>query len=263
MIRDARVLHKPEYCESLARGWPLLADICRQYFVPIESPSPELQEQAIPSVRNRNILFARNESGRYEDHAKVLGIEHAGWAWNAKFADLDNDEWQDLFVVTGGLFARLRHPSAFFRNLGGKGFANRTEEAGLHSWLDTLAYTYTDMDNDGDLDMIVVPTAGPVSLYRNNNQLGRAIAFELRDRTGNRFGIGSRISIHYGNGRHQMRDIQASGGFLSFDAPIAYFGLGDYQAIDRVEVVWSTGETSVLSEPLAAGARYRITRDAR
>lgn len=263
LIWDARVHRKPEHCESLALGWPLLADMCRQYFVPVERPIPELLDQAIASIRNSNILLARNESGGYDDQAKALGIEYAGWAWNAKFADLDNDEWQDLFVVTGDLTARLRHPSAFFRNIGGKGFENRTEEAGLHSWLDTLAYTYTDLDNDGDLDLIVVPAAGPVSVYRNNNQSGRAIAFELRDRVGNRFGIGSRISIHYGDGRHQMRDIQASGGFLSFDAPLAYFGLGDYQAIDRVEVIWSTGETSTLSVPLAAGARYLITRDAR
>ena len=260
LLWDARVHRKPQYCESLALAWPVLADMCRQYFVPVEPPDATLFAESIPSVVNRNLLFVRNASGRYEDRADALGLTHAGWTWNAKFADLDNDEWQDLFVVTGDLSVRLRHSTAFFRNLGGQRFENQTEEAGLGSWLDTLAYTYTDYDGDSDLDLIVVPTAGPISLYRNNGQSGLAIAFELRDHVGNRFGIGSRIRIHYGDDRHQMREIKASGGFLSFDAPLAYFGLGEHRGVDRVEVTWSTGETSELELPFEAGFRYVITR---
>jgi hypothetical protein len=85
---------------------------------------------------------------------------------------------------------------------------------------------------------------------------------ELRDHVGNRFGIGSKIIIHYGAGgaRHQMREIQASGGFLSFDASIAYFGLGEFPRVERVEVMWSTGERSELRGDFAAGARYILHR---
>jgi hypothetical protein len=93
-------------------------------------------------------------------------------------------------------------------------------------------------------------------------QANSAIAMELQDFAGNRSGVGSIITIHYGPSgeRHQMREIQASGGFVSFDAPVAHFGLGDFEAVDRVEVRWSTGEISVLNGPFEAGARYTVTR---
>ncbi len=118
------------------------------------------------------------------------------------------------------------------------------------------------MDNDGDLDIISVPAAGPVLVYRNNRTTGNSIAFELRDQIGNRFGLGSKIIIHYGpdGSRRQMREIQAGGGFVSFDAPTAHFGLGEFAKVDRVEVIWSTGERSEIRQGFAAGARYIITR---
>jgi hypothetical protein len=79
---------------------------------------------------------------------------------------------------------------------------------------------------------------------------------------GNRFGVGSRIIVHYGpgEGRQQMREIQASGGFVSFDAPIAYFGLGDFDRVSRMEIVWSTGEHSEIRGDFLAGARYIFRR---
>ena len=76
------------------------------------------------------------------------------------------------------------------------------------------------------------------------------------------FGIGSKIIIYYGldGSRHQAREIIASGGFISFDAPMAYFGLGDFEQVERVEVVWSTGERSELTGEFRVGARYIISR---
>ena len=102
---------------------------------------------------------------------------------------------------------------------GGKRFADATEEAGLGSFLPTSAYTYVLLNNTGYLDIVEVPTVGPVVVYMNNST-GTRIVVELRDEIGNRFGIGSKIILHYrpGGSRHQMREIQASGGFLSFDA---------------------------------------------
>ena len=92
----------------------------------------------------------------------------------------------------------------------------------------TSGYSYIDMDNDGDLDIVSIPEVGPVYVYRNNLQSGNAMFVELTDYEGNRFGIGSTITIHYGPSgeRHQMREIETRGGFVSFDAPIAHFGLG-------------------------------------
>jgi hypothetical protein len=97
----------------------------------------------------------------------------------------------------------------------------------------------------------------------NNTVSGNSIMFELRDTDGNRFGIGSKIIIRYGTReapRQQLRELQAGGGFISFDAPIAHFGLGDAQQVNDVEIKWSTGGSTRLEGPFSAGARYIIQR---
>jgi inositol oxygenase len=93
-------------------------------------------------------------------------------------------------------------------------------------------------------------------------QKNSGIVFELNDSKANRAGIGSRIIIHYGPGgsKHQLREIKASGGFLSYDAPRAHLGLGEHRVISRVEVIWSTGENTELSGEFRAGHRYVIER---
>ncbi len=57
-----------------------------------------------------------------------------------------------------------------------------------------------------------------------------------------------------------MREIQAGGGFASFDSPVVYFGLGEHDRIEQVEIYWSTGELTTITGELAAGYRYLIER---
>ena len=118
------------------------------------------------------------------------------------------------------------------------------------------------MDDDGDLDIIQVAFDGPVWVYENRSSDRNAILFELDDGRGNGRGIGSRIVIHYGPEatRHQLRELKAGGGFLSFEPARAHFGLGEHRSVERVEVYWSTGERSQIAGPFAAGSRYRIAR---
>ncbi len=247
-------------CKLLTKGWPTLADLCFLQDGTYTEPTESQLAAAIPQILKRNILFVQDEAGAYQDLAADYGVQFGGWSWNAKFADLNNDEWQDLFIVTGWLPVKHRHLNYLFYNQQGTAFKNIAEEAGLHSWLDTLAYTYIDFDNDGDLDIISVPITGPVLVYRNNSQSGHAIAFELRDTIGNRSGIGSTITIYYSTDRHQMRTLQASGGYLSFDAPVMHFGLGEFEQIDGIVIHWSTGEISTLENAFVSGAKYIISR---
>jgi len=125
------------------------------------------------------------------------------------------------------------------------------------------SYSYIDYDNDGDLDIVAISSDGPIWLYTNNTQDNRGIIFELDDHKGNRTGIGSRIIIHYGKdgNKHQIREIKASGGFVSYDAPRAHFGLGKHETVSRVEVIWSTGERSELQGTFKAGHKYIIERN--
>ena len=150
----------------------------------------------------------------------------------------------------------------FYHNTGNRKFDEDSEKFGLVEYLILPAVTMTDLDNDGDLDMIGQAVNGPVMAYINNAQTGNAIGFSFDDRAGNRFGIGNRIVIHYGQGgsAKQMRELQAGGGFLSVDAPKVYFGLGSDDQVAKVEVFWSTGEKSEIAGPLAAGSLYRVIR---
>lgn len=218
-------------------------------------------DAAIPALLSQNVLLTPTSAGRFVDIAAAMGVQKAGFTWNAKFADVDNDEFVDLYVVNGWLPSPIRESHAFYHNQQGKTFVESTQAAGLVSFRPTSAYTYVDLDNDGDLDIVAVPIAGPPLVYINTSTNNR-IALALHDQRGNHFGIGSKIIIHYGpdGTRHQMRELQASGGFLSFDAPVAYFGLGAFPHITRVDIHWSTGEHSVIDGDLPAGATYIVHR---
>jgi uncharacterized membrane protein YraQ (UPF0718 family) len=247
-------------CDLLPAGWEYLSFVCHSRYATSSSIATDEIDIAIPQQSRLNVLLRQNAAHVFEDKTQQFGLGESGWTWNAKFADLDNDGWQDLFVANGWVRRVRTEPNYFYRNLQGRGFEDATEQSGLMSNLNTLSYTYLDLDNDGDLDIIVVPTVGPISVYVNQTQKHQSIAFELQDERGNYYGIGSKIIINYGSGQHQMRELQASGGYISFDSPVAYFGLGDTQSVGSVEVEWSTGEKTVLDREFKAGARYIIKR---
>jgi len=254
---------KKELRNYIKEGWDIFS-----FFSSIEMDKDSIAyskgswAEEIPQKQGENILHIGSETGHFTEAAKPMGVYQAGWTWNCKFADLDNDEWQDLYAVNSSFQDFKRDDKFLFHNLQGQKFENLTEEANLGSFLAMGAYTYLDIDNDGDLDIIVVPAEAPVIVYRNDSKVRNAIAFEIRDAIGNSFGIGTKIIIHYGEDgkRHQMREIQSGGGFKSFDAAVAWFGLGDHDQISKVEVHWTTGETSIIDTTLEANATYRILR---
>ena len=193
-----------------------------------------------------------------------MGVETTGWSWNAKFADLDNDEWQDIYVVNGTWIRAAGTPSKFFfHNQEGKTFIEKTDEFGLQNYMLQSAYTEVDIDNDGDLDILANSTSGPLWFYRNNEQNNNAIEFEFNDMVGNYYGLGNKIIIHYGEDaqRHQIRELKSGGGFLSFNAPVIHFGLGSYDRISKIEIHWSTGEKTEIKGDFVANARYKIIRN--
>ena len=156
----------------------------------------------------------------------------------------------------------LKLKDIFFQNYGGQNFKNRQNEFGLENFNAISTYTYIDIDNDGDLDIVTVPVNGPINAYINNETQNNSITFEFRDNVGNHFGIGNKIYIYYGENseRHQVREIKSGGGFLSFDSPIAHFGLGKYDTVNRIELVWSTGEKTVIDKEFLANKKYVVAR---
>ncbi|MDW3192745.1 MAG: CRTAC1 family protein [Cytophagales bacterium] len=252
-------------CDDIPKEWSFLKRHCERVFnSDYNTPEKADIKEAIPSPGlGENVLLVNDGNNRYQNKASDWGIATGGYTWNAKFADLNADEYQDLYIVNGSHVHRTRQSNFFYINEGGNRFQNQISEyEALNSFLATQTYTYTDIDNDGDQDIITLPVIGPAQAHFNEMKKGNVIAFELRDQMGNRYGIGSKITIHYGDSsdRHQVRELLASGGHLSYDPYIAYFGLGNYKEVKKVTIQWSTGEETQMTGPFHSGARYEVRR---
>jgi uncharacterized membrane protein YraQ (UPF0718 family) len=253
-----------ETCDLLDGRFQVLGDICSEYFgfkdVPMGDAFFGMVQQG---ARRTNVLLVQNDEGKFIDEALEFNVREAGWSWNAQFADLDHDGWQDLYVANGMFFentSEARESNHFLRNYEGKDFVDETEEFGLTMNAEVSAYSYVDIDNDGDLDIVAVEAVGPVWVFVNNESDSNAVSFELRDELGNQFGIGSELVVSLDDGKKYLRELRSSGGFISFNDPVVHFGIGDSKSIDSVEVRWPTGDSSILEGEFVPGSRYRILR---
>ena len=217
----------------------------------------------IPQIFGANVLLVNRGDGKFEDRAKAANLEIGAWSWDVKIFDFDNDGDQDIHILNGDWMLNEFAPSnILMRNDGELKFTNQTKEFGLIDYLVITGSAAADFDNDGDIDQIAQSINGPVISYKNNSQSGNTIAFEYRDFIGNHFGIGNKIVIHYGeNGaKKQLRELKLGGGYMSYDAPVVHFGLGEYDVVQKIEIEWSTGETSNIKGPFKTNASYRIER---
>lgn len=149
--------------------------------------------------------------------------------------------------------------------MSGQKFESKEIEFGLNNNQKQCCYTYIDMDLDGDLDIITRSADGTVNIHVNGTHKGHSMVFEFHDKQGNHFGIGNKITIYYGEDDelHQVREIKASGGFASFDAPFAHFGLGDYDHVIHIDISWSNGDKTQINHPFTADKKYIIKRKLR
>ncbi|MBT3508442.1 MAG: hypothetical protein HN472_02740 [Nitrospina sp.] len=252
----------PSLCEKILAPFTLNRTYCQKFF---QAEHLELsRENEIPMQTQFNLLLSGQADHKFMDVAEQTKISTAEWSWNARFADLDNDEWQDLYVVNGVPITQEFASNNFFHNQGGKSFVPAQVEFGLDDHDHSSSYTYIDIDQDGDLDIIANTLYGPFKVYTNNNSQGNSVTVKLVDEQGNRFCLGCTLIIRYGpkGERHQMREIKTGGGFHSYDAPVAHFGLGKYKTIRKIEITWSTGENSVLEHEFSANHEYVIHRPA-
>ena len=249
------------FCDKIPEDYGIHLRVCYKYFD--HKNKTNSTKEDIEQKWWGNVLLQGSKEDVFQDVSKKTNSEEGGWSWNAKFADLDNDEWQDIYVATGRFEVFPAHSNIFFHNQKGQFFETAHEKFNLENFNMVVAYTYVDIDNDGDLDIISAGLNGPINVYINNEAQNNSITFEFRDNVGNYFGIGNKIYIYYGKNseRYQVREIKSGGGFLSFDSPIAHFGLGGYDTVSKVEVVWSTGEKTTINKEFLANKKYVISRE--
>ena len=207
-------------------------------------------------------LFRNDGKGLFTD-ATVEGglgpatLPHVGFG--VVFLDFDNDGRQDLSIVNGHVIdntAVFRPGSThaqrklLFRNTTGRRFQDVGRSAGPGFASDGVGRTLVsgDVDNDGDLDLLVTNNGAAPQLLRNNNSLGNALVVRLVGVQGNRDGLGARVTVAAG-GRTQVREVKSGGSYLGQNDIRAHFGLGAAARVDRVQVRWPAGTTETIEAP--------------
>ena len=221
-----------------------------------------------------NVLHARPAAGSgdpFVDAAESAGVDATGWTWSAQFGDLDNDGYLDLYVVNGMIAAEifshlpgdeLVEENQALRNTGDGRFVP-APEWGLNATQSGRGMSLGDLDNDGDLDVVVNNLAAPSLLFENRLCGGGALEVELRQEgVPNSRAVGAVLRLHAAGGT-QMREMRASSGYLSSDPARVHFGLGSAAAgdLDHLEVVWPDGAVSRVAVP-ELGVLLRVTRPA-
>jgi hypothetical protein len=222
---------------------------------------------------NRNMLFLGRADGSYAEAALMAGVAATGWSWCPIFLDVDLDGYEDLLVTTGfGIDVmdqdshdqirqrRLRpadrhrvrqmHPpwptkSLAFRNRG-EGTFQLMDRWGFDREGIANGAALGDLDNDGDLDLVVNHLNGVASLYRNQTSAGR-IAVRLQGRPPNTRGVGARIRLA-GGSLTQAQEMICGGRYLSGDQALRVFAADPDPAQSmRLEVQWRSGAQSVVN----------------
>ena len=252
------------YCREIPQGYATSREHCFAMVDMKKRPSRgRVEKKGHVFQVMRNVLLVAEKGGAFQEAAAEMGVLSSSWSWNSKFADLDNDEWQDIYVGNGfQRDTRTLVSNMFFHNQQGKKFARRERDFGLEDHVITPSYTYVDYDNDGDLDVIATGMFAPVRIFTNHEAKNNLIIFELRDSKGNFYGVGSKIYVTYGDKgkRQQMRELKLGGGFQSFDPLQAHFGLGPYRVVQKVKVVWSDGSVTELEHNFQSNKKYIIKR---
>lgn len=234
-----------------------------------------------------NALHLNQGNLFFSEVSQLSGIAKTEWSWACLLSDFDNDGNRDLFVANGykrdvfdgdvqkkiGAFIRsnmnkykspqemlekdfksfidvyepIKVKNYLFRNKGELQFENVSDPWGFTDASFSNGAAVGDLDNDGDLDLVINNLDDDAFLYENTSSLkNNYLMINLQGATGNQNGIGAKVTLYYG-GQMQFFENKTVRGYLSSNDPVVHFGLGKVQTIDSLKVVWNDGRVNVLN----------------
>jgi enediyne biosynthesis protein E4 len=204
-------------------------------------------------------LYRNLGKGLFEDTATSAGlnVQNRHVEWGTGLSDFDNDGFVDLLYVTGNVYPEIervlehyphRGPRILFRNKEGVRFEDVTSSSGGLAPHSSRGAAFGDVDNDGDVDVLVMNMNEPPSLLRNDYRGGNGwIEVALEGRTSNRSALGATVIVSVG-GRRQARAVLSQSSYYSVDDPRVHFGLGAASRADEIEVRWPGGQVQRLKD---------------
>jgi enediyne biosynthesis protein E4 len=199
-------------------------------------------------------LYANTGAGLCDDRTYAGGLgRNTRWlGWGVAFADFDLDAWPDLFLVNGHVYpevdrvkteAGYKQPKVVYRNRGDGRFDDVTERLGPPVTLPKASRgaAFADLDNDGDVDVVVNNMHDVPELYRLDRLApGNWLTLRLRGVQSNRSAIGARVRVTAG-GVTQVGEVRGGGSYFSQNDVRVHFGLAGAARADRVVVRWPNG----------------------
>jgi hypothetical protein len=239
----------------------------------------------------RNMLQLNEGAGKgaktpvFSEIGQLSGVSNTDWSWASLFADYDNDGWKDLFITNGNLrdftnmdFVKFmgdhlkriegqvkredvlnlvyQMPSSnmknyLFQNKKDLTFTNVADGWGLGEVSNSGGAAYADLDNDGDLDLIVNNINKPAFIYQNDGEKllkNNFLKIKLEGEGKNTLGVGTKITI-YQKGLKQYLEQMPTRGYQSSVSPVLHFGLGKETSIDSLSIVWLSGKIQKIASP--------------
>ncbi|WP_421898178.1 VCBS repeat-containing protein [Marinoscillum sp.] len=231
-----------------------------------------------------NMLHLNQGNRFFSEVAQYAGISKTDWSWACLASDFDNDGYRDLFVSNGmrrdlfdgdvqtrlatyvndnreqfktpdDLFGKgfegiintykpVKVRNYLYRNTGELKYENVSELWGFQDSSFSHGAAVADLDNDGDLDIVINNLEDKAFLYENtSNGANSYLKINLKGPDQNPAGLGAKIKLHYGD-QEQYFEQKTVRGYLSSHDPMVHFGLGQTQQIDSLSCLWADGKVT-------------------
>ena len=262
--------------EDYERSKTTMADMSTQLFSDMTANGFHYQYM-------HNMLQLNRGNGVFSDISQYSGIAKTDWSWACLANDYDNDGLRDIFITNGFkrdiwdkdatirfnkymqskvaqqrtekeniahiiiLYKENKIENYVYKNQGKLRFTDKSQEWGLHHKSFSNGAATADLDNDGDLDLIINNVDDHAFVYKNtlNETNANHVKIKLQGPQGNNDGLGAKITLMHEN-TLQFHEFKTVRGYLSSVEPLVHFGLGSISIIDSIEIQWPDGKQNIL-----------------